>query len=209
MSSLQLIASSATPEPLPSVLRPAKKLKVANASEEPAPKEQACASSTGMAWQLLDLTLESTQGYCLPGTACMLHAGPQYGRSVEALKGVCKAASITIPPNVYVKVDTAQDVEDRLLALLAKHNLSRAPTPRDIEAVRKTLQKQRDLDGACTCWHEHSWFRHAVPILIEIKTGVTSLPRQELTAATSCQEGAAGGSTSPYSMLLLLQIPAR
>ncbi len=71
---------------------------------------------------------------------------------MEALKGICKAASITIPPNVYVKVDTAQDVEDRLLALLAKHDLSRASTPRDIEAIRKTLQKQRNLDGVCSCW---------------------------------------------------------
>lgn len=63
------------------------------------------------------------------------------------MRGICRAATITIPPNVYVKVSSAQDVEDRLLALLAKHDLTEQAAPEDIARVRRGLQKARDLDG--------------------------------------------------------------
>ena len=66
------------------------------------------------------------------------------------MRGICRAATITIPPNVYVKVSSEQDVEDRLLTLLAKHDLSEKAAPEDIARVRRRLQKARDLDGGDT-----------------------------------------------------------
>lgn len=48
-----------------------------------------------------------------------------YGRKVEKLRGVCKAATITIPPNLYSKHKGDEGaLEGALQALLAKHGLS-------------------------------------------------------------------------------------
>lgn len=75
---------------------------------------------------------------------------------MDKLKGVCKAASITVGPSVYTRVSSAQDVEDRLRALLAKHGLSEGSSAGDIAGIRKRLAKERDLEGmlralSCSC----------------------------------------------------------
>lgn len=51
-------------------------------------------------------------------------------------------------PSVYTRVSSAQDVEDRLRALLAKHGLSDKSPAADVARVRKRLAKERDLEGA-------------------------------------------------------------
>ena len=71
-----------------------------------------------------------------------------YGVAVDKLKGVCKAASITVAPGVYTRVSSAQDVEDRLRALLAKYGLDEGSSSADVCRVRKRLAKERDLEGA-------------------------------------------------------------
>lgn len=76
-----------------------------------------------------------------------MDAGKEYGREVQKLKRICKAATITIPPSVYTRVKEERDVVERLTAVLEKHGLSQDSSLDDIATVRKDLQKQRDLDG--------------------------------------------------------------
>ena len=51
-------------------------------------------------------------------------AGPrQYSRKVEKLRSICKAATITIPPSLYVKNKGEDELAAALEALLEKHDL--------------------------------------------------------------------------------------
>ena len=74
-------------------------------------------------------------------------AAKEYGPKVQRLKRICKAATITIPPSVYARVTSEQDVVTRLKDLLSKHGLAKDSSPENIARVKKTLKKERDLDG--------------------------------------------------------------
>ena len=74
-------------------------------------------------------------------------AAREYGPKVQRLKRICKAATITIPPSVYARVTSEQDVITRLKDLLSKHGLAKDSSPEDIARVKRTLKKERDLDG--------------------------------------------------------------
>lgn len=56
--------------------------------------------------------------------SCLLPAGPrQYSKAVEKLRGVAKAATVTIPPTLYVKNKSDEQLQAALEALLEKHDL--------------------------------------------------------------------------------------
>ena len=74
-------------------------------------------------------------------------AAKEYGPKVQRLKRVCKAATIIVPPSVYARVTSEQDVVTRLKDLLSKHGLAKDSSPEDIARVKRTLKKERDLDG--------------------------------------------------------------
>lgn len=48
----------------------------------------------------------------------------QYSKAVERMRAVCRAATITIPPSLYVKNKSNEALEEALGALLSKHGLS-------------------------------------------------------------------------------------
>lgn len=60
-------------------------------------------------------------------TQCAMHppaAGPRlYGKCVEKLRSVCRAATITIPPSLYSRNKEEGALEAALEELLAKHGL--------------------------------------------------------------------------------------
>lgn len=73
--------------------------------------------------------MQQRQHLCLCNTvdvnaAPTLPAGPrQYSRTVEKLRGICKAATITIPPSLYVKNKSDEDLQAALEELLGRHGL--------------------------------------------------------------------------------------
>mmetsp|Transcript_8157 Transcript_8157/g.50562 ORF Transcript_8157/g.50562 Transcript_8157/m.50562 type:complete len:256 (+) Transcript_8157:4128-4895(+) len=69
---------------------------------------------------------------------------------VEKLKRILKTATIAISPNIYVKHKGEDELYDALCGLLKKEGLSPNPTDREISAVRKRKQIERDLDGIDT-----------------------------------------------------------
>ncbi|PSC69587.1 glutamic acid-rich [Micractinium conductrix] len=79
-------------------------------------------------------------------------SGPrQYSKQVEKLRSICKAATITIPPNLYIKHrDDEAGMRAALEALLDKHGLDGGAGEREISKARAALQVQRDLDGIDT-----------------------------------------------------------
>lgn len=81
----------------------------------------------------------------------MCAGGKEYGSKVQKLRRVCKAATIAVPPSVYTRVTSEQDVVDRLKDLLSKHGLSKDSTADEIARVKRTLKKERDLDGESHC----------------------------------------------------------
>ena len=74
-------------------------------------------------------------------------AAKEYGPKVQRLKRICRAATIAIPPSVYVRVTSEQDVITRLKDVLSKHGLAKDSSPEEIAQVKRTLKKERDLDG--------------------------------------------------------------
>eukprot|EP00897_Mesotaenium_endlicherianum_P005644 jgi/Mesen1/5107/ME000254S04130 len=72
---------------------------------------------------------------------------------VEHTKRVCQAAGIKIPPHVYKKANQApaekreEALVKELEALLEKEALCSTSSEKDIKAVKKSLDKQRELEG--------------------------------------------------------------
>eukprot|EP00955_Chlamydomonas_euryale_P078695 363193-Chlamydomonas_euryale.AAC.13 len=76
--------------------------------------------------------------------------GPRkaYSKRVEKLRTICKQATITIPPGVYAKNSGSEgDLVRALGQLLEKHELCPTSSASEIQAVRKQIQTQKDLDG--------------------------------------------------------------
>ena len=78
-------------------------------------------------------------------------AGKGYGSKVQKLKQVCKAATIAIPPSVYTRVTSEQDVIERLKELLSKYGLAKDSSAEEVAQVKRNLKKERDLDGEPDC----------------------------------------------------------
>ena len=74
----------------------------------------------------------------------------QYSKHVEKLRTLCKHATITIPPTLYVKNKGDGELTAALEALLDKHGLSAGSGPNDVTRAKQQLQTMRDLDGIDT-----------------------------------------------------------
>ncbi|CAL5225223.1 g8011 [Coccomyxa viridis] len=77
-------------------------------------------------------------------------AAKESGSKVQKLKRVCKAATIAIPPSVYTRVTSEEDVIQRLEDLLSKHGLAKDSSAEEVARVKRNLKKERDLDGMDT-----------------------------------------------------------
>ena len=77
----------------------------------------------------------------------VLTAAKEYGPKVQKLKRVCKAATIPIPPSVYTRVTSEQDVIKRLKDLLSRSGLAKDSSAEEVARVKRKLKKERDLDG--------------------------------------------------------------
>ena len=76
-----------------------------------------------------------------------LAAAKEYGSKVQKLKRVCKAATIAVPPSVYTRVTSEQDVIQRLKDLLSRYGLAKDSSAEEVARVKRKLKKERDLDG--------------------------------------------------------------
>lgn len=59
-------------------------------------------------------------------------AEPRTSKTIEKVKQICKAATIKIPPSIYVKSKSLDQVEADMADLLAKHGLSLGSASSDI-----------------------------------------------------------------------------
>lgn len=87
-------------------------------------------------WPVVRCCLQQVQqaaclGFCLSPTPAIARRRPtsptgprQYSKRVVKLRNLCKEATITVPPTLYVKNKTDADLEAALEALLEKHGLS-------------------------------------------------------------------------------------
>ncbi len=80
-----------------------------------------------------------------------LAAAKASGSKVQKLKRVCKAATIAIPPSVYTRVKSEEDVIQRLEDLLSKYGLAKDSSAEEVAQVKRNLKKERDLDGEPGC----------------------------------------------------------
>lgn len=64
-------------------------------------------------------------------------AQPRASPTIDKAKQICKAATIKVPPSVYVKTKTLQDIENNLSELLAKHDLSLDSSTHEISRARE------------------------------------------------------------------------
>lgn len=78
-------------------------------------------------------------------------AGPRmYSARVNRLRTLCKSATITIPPNIYSKNKTDDELAEALEKLLDKNGLRPNASSHDIARVKARIQLERDLDGIDT-----------------------------------------------------------
>lgn len=73
-----------------------------------------------------------------------------YSKRVDNLRKICRQATITVPPNIYVKNKTDKELEAALVALLDKNGLDEHAGANEIAKVKQKLQIQRDLEGIDT-----------------------------------------------------------
>jgi Histone chaperone domain CHZ len=77
-------------------------------------------------------------------------AARTYSKKIDRMRSLCRQATITIPPNIYVKNKTDSELEDAFEALLNKNGLGASSGPNEVAKVKAQLQIQRDLDGIDT-----------------------------------------------------------
>ena len=73
-----------------------------------------------------------------------------YTKKVERMRNLCRQATITVPPNIYVKNKTDKELEAAFEALLNKNGLGADAGANEVAKVKAQLQIQRDLDGIDT-----------------------------------------------------------
>ena len=57
---------------------------------------------------------------------------PRSSNTIDKVKRICKAATVKIPPSMYVKSKSLAEVEADMEGLLRKHGLSLESSPHDI-----------------------------------------------------------------------------
>lgn len=77
-------------------------------------------------------------------------AARTYSKKVDRMRSLCRQATITIPPNIYVKNKTDRELEAAFEALLEKNGLEANAGANEVAKVKAQLQIQRDLDGIDT-----------------------------------------------------------
>ena len=83
--------------------------------------------------------------------AAAAKTGPRvYSKRVDKLRALCRQATIGIPPNVYVKNKTDEELAAAILALLDKQDLHERSSATDVARAKHNLQLQRDLEGIDT-----------------------------------------------------------
>ena len=73
-----------------------------------------------------------------------------FSKKVNQQRSLCRLATIPIPPSVYAKNKTDEELAAALEALLEKHGLSASSNSQDAAKIKAKLQLQRDLDGIDT-----------------------------------------------------------
>ncbi|KAL0040660.1 hypothetical protein WJX79_000885 [Trebouxia sp. C0005] len=74
-------------------------------------------------------------------------AQPRTSKTIDKVKRIAKAATIKIPPSMYVKSKSLDEVESDMEALLSKHGLSLDCSSHEISKAAARLAKERDLEG--------------------------------------------------------------
>ena len=78
-------------------------------------------------------------------------AAPRHvSAAIARLKAVAKAATVTVPPSLYVKHKGDAELQAALEDLLAGHGLSAASEPADTARIKRKLVAARELDGIDT-----------------------------------------------------------
>jgi hypothetical protein len=85
-----------------------------------------------------------------PAAAAPKAAARTYSKKVDRMRNMCRQATITVPPNIYVKNKTDKELEAAFEALLEKNGLSSDAGANEIAKTKAQLQIQRDLDGIDT-----------------------------------------------------------
>ncbi|DBB04206.1 TPA: hypothetical protein ACH3X1_013240 [Trebouxia sp. C0004] len=80
-------------------------------------------------------------------TASQAKAQPRTSKSIDKVKQICKAATIKIPPSMYLKSKSLAEVESDMETLLSKHGLSLDASSHEISKAAARLAKERDLEG--------------------------------------------------------------
>uniref|UniRef100_A0ACD5WZQ9 Uncharacterized protein n=2 Tax=Avena sativa TaxID=4498 RepID=A0ACD5WZQ9_AVESA len=78
---------------------------------------------------------------------------PAYGKQVEHLKSIIKSCGMSIPPSVYRRAKQAPESKreagliKELEDILEKEGLSSRPSEKEIKAVKKRKEREKDLEG--------------------------------------------------------------
>ncbi len=94
-----------------------------DAASAPAKKKQKAAAQQEIEQQEIEQQ-EIEQQEDGKDTSPQAKAQPRTSKTIDKVKRICKAATIKIPPSMYVKSKSLTEVESDMEALLSKHGLS-------------------------------------------------------------------------------------
>lgn len=89
-----------------------------DAASAPAKKKQKAAAQQEIEQQEIEQQEDGQD------TSPQAKAQPRTSKTIDKVKRICKAATIKIPPSMYVKSKSLTEVESDMEALLSKHGLS-------------------------------------------------------------------------------------
>jgi len=88
-----------------------------DAASAPAKKKQKAAAQQEIEQQEIEQQEDGKD------TSPQAKAQPRTSKTIDKVKRICKAATIKIPPSMYVKSKSLTEVESDMEALLSKHGL--------------------------------------------------------------------------------------
>jgi len=88
-----------------------------DAASAPAKKKQKAAAQQEIEQQEIEQQEDGQD------TSPQAKAQPRTSKTIDKVKRICKAATIKIPPSMYVKSKSLTEVESDMEALLSKHGL--------------------------------------------------------------------------------------
>jgi hypothetical protein len=120
------------------------------AAEEPEKDEEEAASDSGSDSEEEEEKKSSKKRKSNSPKTAPKASARTYSKKVDRMRSLCRQATITIPPNIYVKNKTDKELEAAFEALLEKNGLSADAGANEVAKVKAQLQIQRDLDGIDT-----------------------------------------------------------